>query len=99
MIDYSQLAVRIEPMNLEDIGRVLEIERGSFSSPWSARAYEYELRYNDMAHYFVARTQSADALARAPRAPLAWLTNWFRPPTPNGGTGIIGYVGFWMMAG
>ena len=57
MIDYSRLAFRIEPMTVRDIPAIMEIEVASFSAPWSVRAYDYEVRYNDMAHYIVARPQ------------------------------------------
>lgn len=48
-------------MRSEDIDKVMEIEKESFSAPWSARAYEYELHYNDMARYYVARPQNGYA--------------------------------------
>ncbi len=97
MIDYTGLPVRIEPMRTEDIPEVLAIEHQSFSSPWSARAYEYELRYNDLAHYYVARLQQEQAAPR--NGARGWLESFFRPqPVPNG-SGIVGYVGFWLMAG
>ncbi len=57
MIDYAPLAFRVESMRPEDIAAVMEIEQVSFSAPWSARAYDYELHYNEMAHYFIARAQ------------------------------------------
>jgi ribosomal-protein-alanine N-acetyltransferase len=85
MIDYVDLPVRVEPMSVEDIGPVLEIERVSFSAPWSARAYEYELRYND--------------LAPGGRNLRSWFEALFRPAAPAGDPPIVGYVGFWMMAG
>lgn len=47
--------VTIEPMRLEDIGRVLEIDRMSFPTPWPRDAYLRELRENRLACYFVAR--------------------------------------------
>ncbi|MGB8646696.1 MAG: ribosomal protein S18-alanine N-acetyltransferase [Anaerolineae bacterium] len=102
MIDYTELPVRIEPMRVEDIGAVLAIEHQSFSSPWSARAYDYELRYNDMAHYFVARWQEASAgavLARHGWNPFNWLESLLHPAAPPADFPIIGYVGFWLMAG
>jgi len=49
MIDFDSLLFRIDPMRPEDIDRVMEIEHLSFSAPWSARAYDYELHYNEMA--------------------------------------------------
>jgi [ribosomal protein S18]-alanine N-acetyltransferase len=96
MIDYSDLPVRIEPMRVEDIGAVLEIERQSFSAPWSARAYDYELRYNDLAHYFVARLQQPPSLRGGPRN---WLDSFLHPRPASESSVIVGYVGFWLMAG
>ena len=58
MIDYAQLVFRVEPMRSEDIAQVMQIEHVAFSAPWSARAYDYELHYNEMAHYFVVRPQT-----------------------------------------
>lgn len=57
MFSYESLAYRIEPMRPEDIPEVMQIEHVAFSAPWSARAYDYELHYNEMAHYYVARPQ------------------------------------------
>jgi ribosomal-protein-alanine N-acetyltransferase len=100
-------ALVFEPMTVEDIGDVMQIERLSFSAPWSARAYEHELQFNEMAHYFVAR------LAR-PRTHLAQagmnaqghgdgLRSWFSrlraPGTEQEGPLVVGYVGYWLMAG
>ncbi len=96
MIDYSDLPIRIEPMHVDDIGAVLEIERQSFSAPWSARAYEYELRYNDLAHYFVARLQQVQPVRHNPRS---WLESLLHPTPPVEDSRIVGYVGFWLMAG
>lgn len=102
MIDYTDLPLDIEPMRVEDIPAVLEIERDSFSAPWSARAYEYELHYNDLAHYFVARWKGAAGgmvAARSSRNPLEWFGSIFHPTAPQPEPGIVGYVGFWLMAG
>lgn len=62
MIDYAPLAFRVEPMRPDDISQVMEIEHVAFSAPWSARAYDYELHYNEMAHYYVARPQGVGDL-------------------------------------
>lgn len=51
--------VRIEPMNPEDVGAVAEIERSSFPTPWSERAFLTELRENAYAEYIVARRGGA----------------------------------------
>jgi ribosomal-protein-alanine N-acetyltransferase len=101
MIDFSHLPIRVEPMTVSDLGEVLAIEREAFPSPWSARAYEYELRYNEMAHYFVARV-NAEAL---PNGALnggvrGWLRRAFGGASLTGmASQMVGYVGYWMMAG
>ncbi len=48
--------VLVEPMRLEDVAAVHEIERLSFRTPWPAYAFEQELRGNRLARYLVART-------------------------------------------
>jgi [ribosomal protein S18]-alanine N-acetyltransferase len=45
----------LEPMRLSDVPEVEAIERASFSSPWTRRAYEYDLTENPLAHYLVVR--------------------------------------------
>lgn len=47
--------VVVEPMTLDDVAAVHEIERLSFSTPWPAHAFEQELRGNRLARYIVAR--------------------------------------------
>ena len=47
--------VVVEPMRLEDVPAVHEIERLSFRTPWPAYAFEQELRGNRMARYLIAR--------------------------------------------
>jgi [ribosomal protein S18]-alanine N-acetyltransferase len=47
--------VVVEPMGLDDVEAVHEIERLSFRTPWPAYAFEQELRGNRMARYLVAR--------------------------------------------
>jgi len=47
--------VVIEGMRLEDVSQVIEIERLSFPTPWSRKAFETELAENACACYLVAR--------------------------------------------
>ena len=49
--------VALAPMTMEDIGRVVEIERESFRTPWPTDAYSHELRENRLATYIVARVE------------------------------------------
>ncbi len=95
----DRLPIRVEPMAVSDLARVLEIERVAFPSPWSARAYEYELRYNNMAHYFVARLD-VGAYARQSRGGL-WqrVRAFFQPRPADENVLVVGYTGYWLMAG
>ena len=99
MLDYSSLCYLIEPMRVSDLDAVMEIELVSFSAPWSAKSYDYELHYNANAHYFVAREQPKTPPLPAPTR--AWWQRWFRWNEPsrvsNGNARIVGYAGFWMM--
>ena len=51
--------VVVDPMRLEDVGAVHEIERLSFRTPWPAYAFEQELKGNRLARYLVARAGEA----------------------------------------
>jgi ribosomal-protein-alanine N-acetyltransferase len=99
MTDLDTLPVRVEPMTVADLGDVLNIERLSFPSPWSARAYEYELRYNDMAHYFVARTTGDSLTASANGGMFGWLKRALHTAPAPIAPVIVGYIGYWLMAG
>lgn len=100
MIEFSSLTHRVESMRLSDIDAVMEIEYTSFSAPWSAKAYDYELQHNANAHYFVVRAQGWDDPPVAPTTRSFWQ-RWFGRATPspqsNGRDGVVGYGGFWMM--
>ncbi len=105
MIDYSKLTYRVEPMTAHDIDAVMQIEHEAFSAPWSARAYDYELHYNEMAHYYVARPQNDDD--EAAEAPVVTPSSWWQrlvrrerettPPLVLWQPIIVGYGGFWLM--
>lgn len=47
--------VRIEPMTVDDIPGVLEVEEKSFPTPWKRDAFLFELLHNKVAHYLVAK--------------------------------------------
>ena len=51
LLEYSQNII-IEPMKESDLPVVAEIEQLSFTSPWSRRMLEADLK---KAHYFVAK--------------------------------------------
>lgn len=75
-------------MALEDVQRVMEIERQSFSAPWSARAYRYEIAENSNSTMVVVRP------AYGPEGGLELLARQlgFARPRP-----VLGYGGFWLL--
>ena len=93
-MDYSGLPYIVEPMQLSDVREVMEIERLSFPSPWSAYAYRYELLENRLSHYFVVRQW------RAYRSPKPGLLDRLRrsPRARRSKSPILGYGGFWLLA-
>lgn len=92
----------IEAMRESDIPRVQEIERQSFSTPWSAATYLRELRSPEHARYIVARASRArvpmTAHAQEPRR--TWLSALlpFRHGSsePASPYPVVGYGGIWL---
>ncbi|GIV97086.1 MAG: ribosomal-protein-alanine acetyltransferase [Herpetosiphonaceae bacterium] len=94
----------IEPMREEDIPAVQEIERQSFSSPWSANTYRRELRSPETSRYIVARasptplTEPPALLQHQRRGLLATLLpGLFSQRQELSPYPIIGYGGVWLM--
>jgi len=44
-----------EVMRMDHLEQVMQIEEQCFSFPWSYSAFLYEITYNNLAHYIVAR--------------------------------------------
>ncbi len=82
----------VETMRLEDVPQVMAIERESFPLPWPERAYRYELSENQHSHYVVLRPASVLVPAQRRTRLKRFLLK--DPPPP-----ILGYGGFWMIAG
>lgn len=92
----------IEPMRESDVPRVQEIERQSFSTPWSATTYLRELRSPESSRYIVARasrTRPPTAISE-PEPRRNWLAGLLRgrmtsaaPPSPYI---VLGYGGIWL---
>lgn len=78
----------VEPMRLSDLEQVHEIERASFSSPWSPRAYRYEIVENEHSTLLVVRP--APHLFGRPAGWLRRLARRDRGP-------VLGYAGFWLL--
>ncbi len=81
----EHLPYRVEPMTLSDIPQVIEIEQAAFPTPWSARAYRYEVVENE---------NSTMLAVRPGGGPLTGLVRHlgFVPSGP-----ILAYGGFWLL--
>jgi len=88
-------AYMLRPMMPDDIPQVLAIDRASFTTPWSARTYEFEISNRDTSHLVVVETGAA----YAPRG-NGWRGVASRLRTPaSPALEIAGYGGCWLIAG
>ncbi len=92
-MDYTGLPYVVEPMRLPDIKEVMEIERDSFPTPWSARAYRHELMDKEFSRYFVVRQRQME------RPEPNLLTRVRRSLGVGKRSPILAYGGFWLRAG
>jgi ribosomal-protein-alanine N-acetyltransferase len=94
----------IEPMNEDDIEQVQQIERRSFSTPWSANTYRHELRSASNSRYIVARASPTPPPPRDERRPgrrgllASLLPALFGadPGPPQSSHPVVGYGGLWL---
>lgn len=92
----------LEPMQLDDVAEVSQVERRCFSNPWPSSAYRRELRNPGQNYYIVARW-------RDPREPVAPRTEergrpalsllpFVRRPEPAGNKRpVLGFGGMWVL--
>ncbi len=99
------LSLYIRAMTRQDLADVTEIDKEAFPTQWPPADYSYEFK-NHMAHYLVAC--DSDIVVETRPEKSGSLTDWFKrlfdhPPTskqyPQPGHYIVGFVGFWIMAG
>lgn len=96
----------VEPMDLEDIPQVLEVDRESYTLPWPASAYRREVLHNRNARYLVLRqlgglsTRSDDPepekRLRLPIPFFRW-TDKLGESKPGRPGHVVGYAGMWLM--
>jgi ribosomal-protein-alanine N-acetyltransferase len=94
-VNDLHLPYLVVPMALDDVDQVTAIDRVSFSTPWSANAYRYEITQNEMAHYYVVVPRSSPVTVVAGDGWLYRLRRWFTPASSS--RPVIGYGGFWLM--
>lgn len=75
----------VEPMTVPDLGDVMVIERLSFSSPWSERAYRFEIEQNENSVMLVVRPAFPQSLWDRIRGRAG-----VRSP-------VLGYGGLWLL--
>jgi ribosomal-protein-alanine N-acetyltransferase len=82
---------KIDSMQWADVPAVMDIERQSFSLPWSDYTYRHELLENIHSHYFVVRR-----INHAPVKRSSWLARLF--PRHTQLAPVVSYGGFWLIA-
>ncbi len=90
-------------MRETDVPRVQEIERQSFTTPWSAATYLRELRAPEYSRYIVARASRTRPPDDEP-PPLEPRRNWlaqllparFNTPATPSPYPVVGYGGIWL---
>lgn len=65
--------ITIRPMRVEDLATVYQIDCLSFSLPWPANAFRYELMENQNSRLWVAELTAADEVGVVVGAIVVWL--------------------------
>jgi [ribosomal protein S18]-alanine N-acetyltransferase len=97
------LKLVVEPMDLDDIAQVLEVDRESYTIPWPASAYRREILHNRSARYYVLREvpegQQPEPEPEPQRPKLPFLRWHLRTGDASDGRrgALVGYAGMWMM--
>ena len=81
-------------MHQDDIPQVLQIDRSSFSMPWSARTYHFEINNRTTSHLVVLEALLDDG---ASINGLRGIVRRLRGTRES--TSLVGYGGCWMIAG
>jgi len=72
----STIPYVIKPMSIADIREVAALEKIIFPLPWSALAFEYELRHNPMADFSVLRHRTPQRKGDPSRPVLGYAGFW-----------------------
>ena len=65
--------LRIRRMQSEDLPRVIELDRNSFSLPWPERSFRFELEKNEVSRCWVAELLPADGVPLLVAMIVVWL--------------------------
>lgn len=81
-------------MTTDDIPQVVSIDRASFTTPWSARTYEFEINNRDSSHLVVVEVVECE------QRPTGWRGLASRlKASAQAEREIAGYGGCWLIAG
>lgn len=97
MTDDRQCVI-LRPMTLDDVDRVVELDRLSFPTPWPAHTYRHEINNNRTSTMLVVETVDA---AHTQNAPSSWLFGRLaarQAQNQSTASPIIAYSGFWKIA-
>ena len=90
----------LEPMQLEDVPDVSQLDHRCFTNPWPLSAYRRELANPEGNFYIVLRQRLAGAQVRDEESasnPIARVSRWFWSDDRQ--DPIVGYAGMWIRAG
>jgi len=65
--------LRVRRMQSEDLPRVIELDRNSFSLPWPERSFRFELEKNEVSRCWVAELLPADGVPLLVAMIVVWL--------------------------
>lgn len=85
------MTLTLRYMRFSDISQVVEIDRHSFETPWSARSYAYEIGESNYSHMVVLemlRPQPANGWRR-------FVHSLLGDPNPHYERQIVSYGGLW----
>lgn len=80
-------------MKFDDIDQVVELDHLSFTNPWPARAYRYELTDQSRSKMFVLEQGGVTRQSNGTR-PQYWL-RWITGRSVVTGAPLVGYCGYW----
>lgn len=86
----------LRPMHLKDVPRVVEIDRMSFSAPWSAQSYTYEVAESTYSHMVVLEMQK-QVPAQGWKKLVRNMSGQSAPTVTQ--AQVIAYGGLWNIAG
>jgi ribosomal-protein-alanine N-acetyltransferase len=84
----------LREMRISDVPQVVGIDRESFTMPWSARTYNFEISNRDTSHMVVL-----EAAHLTPISHNGWRGLLYRLFAAKSPAIIVGYGGCWLIAG